>query len=124
MSLPWSQDINLSQQSRCLSSSEDGNRSSFRNVVFLSSNSLESGRWTKSENPLILCVVHHPQNPIESTHLSLCFIIYPQYEIRFEKEVTGINKNYILCHILMLHTIGRFDTDANWGLYWTDSEEN
>jgi hypothetical protein len=35
--------------------------------VFLSSNSLESGRWTKSENPLILCVIHHRQNPVEST---------------------------------------------------------
>jgi hypothetical protein len=30
--------------------------SSFRNVVFLSSNSLESRQWTKSENPLILCL--------------------------------------------------------------------
>jgi hypothetical protein len=55
------------QQNRCLPSPEDGNRSSFRNVVFLSPNSLESGRWTKSENPLILCVIHHRQNPIEST---------------------------------------------------------
>jgi hypothetical protein len=41
------------QESRCLPPSpEDGNRSSFRNVVFLSSNSLESGRWTKSEKPI------------------------------------------------------------------------
>jgi hypothetical protein len=31
-----------------------------------SSNYLESGRWTKSENPVILCVIHHRQNPIES----------------------------------------------------------
>jgi hypothetical protein len=43
-----------------------GNISSFRNVV-LSSNSLESGWGTKSEHPLILCVIHHRQNPIEST---------------------------------------------------------
>jgi hypothetical protein len=35
----------------------------------LSSNSLESGWWTKSKNPLILCVIHHRQNPIESTRL-------------------------------------------------------
>jgi hypothetical protein len=55
------------QQSRRLPSPEDENRSRFRNVVFLSSNSLESGRWTKSENPLILCVIHHRPNPIEST---------------------------------------------------------
>jgi hypothetical protein len=31
-----------------------------------SSNYLESGRWTESENPVILCVIHHRQNPIES----------------------------------------------------------
>jgi hypothetical protein len=35
-----------------------------------SSNYLESGRWTKSENPVILCVIHHHQNPIESTVLN------------------------------------------------------
>jgi hypothetical protein len=29
--------------------------------------SLESGWWTKSENPSILCVIHHRQNPVEST---------------------------------------------------------
>jgi hypothetical protein len=39
--------------------------------MFLSSNSLESGQ---SENPLILCVTHHRQNPIESTYK----IIVPQ----------------------------------------------
>jgi hypothetical protein len=27
----------------------------------------ESGRWTKSENPVSLCVIHHRQNPIVST---------------------------------------------------------
>jgi hypothetical protein len=26
-----------------------------------------SGRWTKSENPISLCVIHHRQNPIVST---------------------------------------------------------
>jgi hypothetical protein len=35
-----------------------------------SSNYLESGRWTKSENPVILCVVHHRQNPTENLLLS------------------------------------------------------
>jgi hypothetical protein len=34
-----------------------------------SCNYLESGRWTKSGNPVILCVIHHRQNPIESTEL-------------------------------------------------------
>jgi hypothetical protein len=32
-------------------------------------NYLESGRWTKSENPVILCVIQHRQNPIESTNI-------------------------------------------------------
>jgi hypothetical protein len=58
------------QQSRCLPSPEDGNRASFQNVVFFS-NYLESGRWTKSVTPVILCVIHHRQNPIESRVLDL-----------------------------------------------------
>jgi hypothetical protein len=37
-------------------------------MLRFSSNYLESGRWTKSENLLILCVIHHRQNPIESTY--------------------------------------------------------
>jgi hypothetical protein len=41
----------------CLPSPEDGNRSSFCNVLFLSSNSLESEQWTKSKTPLILCYI-------------------------------------------------------------------
>jgi ribosome biogenesis protein Tsr3 len=28
---------------------------------------LESGQWTKSKNPVILWVIHHRQNPTEST---------------------------------------------------------
>jgi hypothetical protein len=53
----------VTQQIRCLPSPEDGNRHSFRNVVFLSYNSLESARWTKSENPLILYVVSSSRRP-------------------------------------------------------------
>jgi hypothetical protein len=50
------------QQSRYLSfSPEDGNRSSFRNVVF--SCIYNSRRWTKPTNPVILNVIHHRQNP-------------------------------------------------------------
>jgi hypothetical protein len=33
---------------------------------FLSPNLLESGRWTKFKNSLILCVIHHRQNRIET----------------------------------------------------------
>jgi hypothetical protein len=43
-------------------SPEDGNRSSFQNVVFLSY--LESGQWTKSKNPVSLSVIHNRQNRI------------------------------------------------------------
>jgi hypothetical protein len=30
---------------------------------------LKSGRWIKSETPVILCVIHHRQNPIESNRM-------------------------------------------------------
>jgi hypothetical protein len=42
-------------------------------VVILSSNSLESGRWTKSENPLSLCLPGKPtvaQPPRHSQHFT------------------------------------------------------
>jgi hypothetical protein len=44
-------------------SPEDGNRSSFRNVVF--SSFLEYRWWTKSKNPVFPSVIHHRQNPLE-----------------------------------------------------------
>jgi hypothetical protein len=44
---------------------EDGNRSSFRNVVF---SSLENtGRWKSKKKTVILCVIRHRQNPSEYT---------------------------------------------------------
>jgi hypothetical protein len=43
-------------------SPEDGNRSSFCNVVF--SSLYNTWRWTKSNNPVILSVIHHRQNPL------------------------------------------------------------
>jgi hypothetical protein len=50
-----------------------------------SSNYLESGRWTKSENPVILCAIHHRQNPIESTGL---------LHVAFEVFTEVVMKNY------------------------------
>jgi hypothetical protein len=44
-------------------SPEDGNRSSFRNVVFPCL--WNSGRWTKSRNVVVMSVTHHGQNPLE-----------------------------------------------------------
>jgi hypothetical protein len=43
--------------------------------IFLSSNSLEYGRWTKFKNPLILCVIHCHQNPIESIWWNSRFLL-------------------------------------------------
>jgi hypothetical protein len=51
-------------QSIFFPSPEDGNRSSFRNVVFFLSLFLIPGRWIKSKNPISLKVIHHHQNPI------------------------------------------------------------
>jgi hypothetical protein len=48
----------------CLPSHEARNRSSFRNVVLSSISN--SGRWTKSSNPMILNIIHHRQNPLDS----------------------------------------------------------
>jgi hypothetical protein len=36
---------------------------------------LKSGRWIKSETPVILCVIHHRQNPIESTSIVACVFV-------------------------------------------------
>jgi hypothetical protein len=47
------------------SSPEDANRSSFRKVVF--SRFFNTGRWIKSKNLVILSVIHHRQNRLEST---------------------------------------------------------
>jgi hypothetical protein len=47
-------------------SPEDGNRFNFRNVVF--SILQNTGRWKKSKNPVILCVIHHRRNRLESSH--------------------------------------------------------
>jgi hypothetical protein len=48
-------------------SPEDGNRSSFRNVVF--SGFYNTGQWTTSKTPVILSVIQHRQNPSESLKL-------------------------------------------------------
>jgi hypothetical protein len=48
---------------------EDGNRSSFRNVVLFLSLFFIPGRWIESENPISLKVIHHRQNLIVTTKL-------------------------------------------------------
>jgi hypothetical protein len=56
----------------------------FETSCLLSSNYLESGRWTKSENPLILCFVHHRQNPIESTNITSEHLLSVRDVIRWQ----------------------------------------
>jgi hypothetical protein len=42
----------------------------------------KSGRWIKSETPVILCVIHHRQNPIESKIClfeNITLYLFPRY---------------------------------------------
>jgi hypothetical protein len=57
-------------------SPEDGKRSSFRNVVFSSFSDYRT--VDKVQNPVILCVTYHHQNPLESKNEppNQCSIIY------------------------------------------------
>jgi hypothetical protein len=52
-------------------SPEDGNISSFRSFVLSSICIWNSGRWTKSRNPVILSVIHHRQNPSDSNQYAV-----------------------------------------------------
>jgi hypothetical protein len=49
-------------------SPEGGNRSSIQNAVFVSV-LYNTVRWLKTKNPVISSVIHHRQNPLESTLL-------------------------------------------------------
>jgi hypothetical protein len=55
-------------QSRCLPSPKDGNIQFPKRCVF---SNYHSGRWTKSKNPVSLCVIHHHQKPIVSRLINL-----------------------------------------------------
>jgi hypothetical protein len=76
-----------------------------------SSNYLESGRWAKSENPVILCAIDHRQNPIESIrcHYAQTHII-KLYTVSFRKHdgsfMFGSLKESAL-HILFARTLPR-----------------
>jgi hypothetical protein len=56
---------------------------------------LNSGRWTKSRNPVILNVIHHCQNPLDSTLNVLCFqlrtlIKLPYISPTFSTAILGL----------------------------------
>jgi hypothetical protein len=81
---------NFSHWSRCLPLSlEDGNRSTFQNVVF--SSFQNTRRWKKSKNPVILSVIHHRQNPLEST-LNVFGVLHL---VEFEVLTEVIMKNFV-----------------------------
>jgi hypothetical protein len=46
---------------------EDGNEPSFQNVFFYVSQNIR--QWKKNKNPVIPSVIHHYQNPLESTRI-------------------------------------------------------
>jgi hypothetical protein len=83
-----------------LPSLEDGNRSSFRNAVF---SSIYNSEWqTKSRNPAILRVIHHRQNPLDSTCSQIAdyrMLILVQQEhctLQHKMEHSSLHKFYSL----------------------------
>jgi hypothetical protein len=61
-SVPCSQEPSTGPYNHRTLTPEDGNRSSFRNVLLSI-----TGRWTQSKNLVILSVTHHRQNPSEAS---------------------------------------------------------
>jgi hypothetical protein len=89
----------------------------FSETLCFSSNYLESGRWTKSETPLILCVTHHRQNPIESTsntstHSQTFFVLhfyeYSMYCQLFQIKAVDHSVSSIFCHMTTNFLHGSF----------------
>jgi hypothetical protein len=71
-------------------SPEDGNGSSFRNVVLLLPRIPDDGKSPKT--PLILCAVHHRQNPLKSTkELNLAFSHSWLWKVQSSGGVTPYN---------------------------------
>jgi hypothetical protein len=68
--------------------SEDGNRSNFRKVVFAIM--YNSGRWTKSINPVIMSVIQHGQNPLHSiSHKHVWNLLGTRAKHKHDHEWTG-----------------------------------
>jgi hypothetical protein len=85
-------------------SPEDGNRSSFRNVMFFLSLFFNT-RMTKSENTISLKVIHHCQNPIVTNQILLfCHILDTHFESFMD---------YNLLHVFLL-TYLRTELSPSW----------
>jgi hypothetical protein len=65
---------------------------------FFSSNYLESGRWTKSENPIILCVVFLHFNTASSTKKVKYSQTRIKYYIQHALQLLNISKVYLIIH--------------------------
>jgi hypothetical protein len=64
---------------------------------FFFSNYLESGWWTKSETPVILCVIHHRQNSIESiAFVLLCLVVSIFASSKLFIEISILRSNPII----------------------------
>jgi hypothetical protein len=74
-------------------SPEDQNRSRFRKFMFSSSNYLESGRWTKSKNLLILCVIHHRQNHTETVWFCWPSLLLYNYPLQNHLNITFLTSS-------------------------------
>jgi hypothetical protein len=74
------------QQNRFFPSPENGNRSTFRNVVFFLSLFLIPGRWIESENPISLKVIHHRQNPIVINCIIWNFTIFTLHQMLLRRS--------------------------------------
>jgi hypothetical protein len=104
-------------------SPKDGNRSSFRNVVF--SSLLNTRRWKSPKSSVILCVIHHRQNPTESNSISvynlllvlkfnlridimgwplMFFVIIERFSIKKLNNVEG-EEQYSVCSLEMLKSL-------------------
>jgi hypothetical protein len=62
-----------------------------------SSNYIESGLWTKSENPVILCVIHHRQNTIESTGIYIRWHQRNQSQVYLSVSLPSIFNTWSKC---------------------------
>jgi hypothetical protein len=100
-------------------SPENGNKFGFRNVVFFSVLQ-NTRRWTQSKNPVIQSVIHHCQNPLESTVSAItfrsidhnplncvfsCYFIYRRPAVFFSNVMDHLNSE-IEASLAHSHQIG------------------
>jgi hypothetical protein len=107
--------IKKTQQGRCLlPSNEDVNVSSFRNVAFSGFFEL-SDFAAKSKNPIILSVIHHCQNHLESISNILYYILYIFYLSAFYFLLSYASSSSFHCsELLNQQNTTTALTDPSW----------